>query len=195
MPFKLKKGAAAVGIDDGWFEPKSRTWVPIIGCVMKGNNYIDGFMQTLVGVDAANITEAIIEMIQASPHYRQLQVIFTHGITFAGFGVLDTSRLHDEIQLPVITILDHLPNLEKIKKSLFSHFKDADERWSLMSSQNELHQLENSFWFQVVGMLPKDAIRVIRSYQVKSVFPEPLRIAHLTGRIFRDWLVCPKPKE
>ena len=195
MDFKLKKGAAAVGIDDGWFEPKTRTWVPIIGCVMKGNSHVDGFMQTLIGVDDSRVTDAIIQMIVSSPHYRQVQVVFTHGVTFAGFGVLNTARLFEETQKPVITILDHLPDLGKIKKSLFSNFSDAEQRWKLITSQNELHPLEKSYWFQVVGISPTDAMGVIRNFQAKSIFPEPLRIAHLVGRVFKDWLVSPRPNE
>ncbi len=195
MTFKIKKGAAAVGIDDGWFEPKTRTWVPIIGCVMKGNAHVDGFMQALVGVDDPRITEAIIEMIVSSPHYRQIQVIFIHGITFAGFGVLDTVKLYETVQKPVIIILDHVPSLEKIKKSLFSNFKDAAKRWGLIRAQTELHPLEKSYWFQVVGISPTDAKEVIKVFQAKSIFPEPLRVAHLVGRIFKDWLVCPRPIE
>ncbi len=189
----MKKGAAGVGIDDGWFEPKTRTWVPIIGCVMKGSSHIDGFMQTLVSVDAPNVTEAIIEMLMTSPHYRQLQVIFTHGITFAGFGVLDTFKLFDEVQRPIIIILDHVPNLENIKRSLFSKFGDGERRWQLVTSLDEMHPLEKSYWFQVVGLSPNEAMDVIRIFQAKSIFPEPLRVAHLVGRIFKDWLVSPRP--
>ena len=65
-------------------------------------------------------------MINKSKISDQLTVILTDGITFAGLNILDINKLNRETGIPVIAVMDRMPNLKKIE-NLF-HSKHIDDR-------------------------------------------------------------------
>ena len=190
MKFRTVKSLLPViGIDDGIFTPRTRDCVPIIGCVMKGASHIEGFLHTVVQVDTAHLTEQLLKMLQSSKHIKQIRTIFTHGITFAGFGILDAEYLSKQLSIPVITILDHYPDYESIKRALLTHFPDGQERWKIVEKTARPIPLnaEKTFWYHCSGIDPPTALKIIRICQKTGHFPEALRIAHMVGTLFKDW--------
>ena len=71
-------------------------------------------------------------MINKSKISDQLTVILTDGITFAGLNILDINKLNRETGIPVIAVMDRMPNLKKIE-NLF-HSKHIDDRIEIMKS-------------------------------------------------------------
>lgn len=181
---EVKPKIPLIGFDDGRFnfrEPSSR--VLIVGAIMKGASYLEGVLLDNISVDADNsqgITQAILRMLQTSPHLGQLRAILTSGITFGGFSVIDINEIYDKLSIPVIVIVPRYPDFSSIRKALFNHFPDGEQRWSLIKKAGE-PKLDSSsgLYVQHVGCTFSICTQIIQLTAVHSKLPEPLRVAHL----------------
>jgi len=152
----VKPEIRVVGIDDGVFVPHTHGKCDVIGIVFRGGYWLDGVMRTQVEIDGLDATDKIAEMITGSPHYGQLRVIMLDGVTFAGFNVVDTMRLHETTLLPVIAIT----NADKIIRVV-------------------TRRGEKTVYIQVRGVEADVAVRIVRNTATRSNVPEALRVAHL----------------
>ncbi|MGD6809939.1 MAG: DUF99 family protein [Candidatus Bathyarchaeia archaeon] len=185
MPVKrfrtIKPEIRVLGIDDGKHVFRSKNQVPIVGVVYKGGYWFEGLMSTNVWVDGFDVTQKVANMIQVSPHYRQLRVIMLNGLTFAGFNVLDIEELYRETKLPVIVITQEKPDLDSIRSAL-SNLDKAEERFSMLLKAGEIVSLQNNgkkIFMQTAGLYCEDAQKIVALTSTRSSIPEPLRVAHL----------------
>ena len=105
------------GFDDAPFHQDSRRRVLIVGTVFAGSR-LDGVLSGYVRRDGVNATRTLLDLVQNSRFYPQLQAVFLQGIAFGGFNVIDIHRLHEQLGLPVIVISRVEPDLVKIKSAL-----------------------------------------------------------------------------
>jgi hypothetical protein len=136
-----------------------------------------------IEVDGMDVTSVISGLLR----HLKFDVIFTSGITFAGFNVLNTSKLHEATRKPVIVISGERPDNAAVKAALQKHFVDWDYRWALIESLGRLHTFrpihhEPQIYFEVIGISPVLARGIIRSFCFISRIPEPLRVARLVAR-------------
>jgi len=180
----IKPEIRVLGVDDGAFVPHTRGLVVIIGVVFRGGYWLDGVMHTKIEIDGLDATNKIARMIINSPHYRQLRVIMLNGITFAGFNVVDIKKLYDRTKLPIIVVSQKKPNFEEIREAIKNLSKN-EERWRAIKNAGEITEIQardhknEKIYIQTHGILPTDAVKIVRSTSTRSNIPEALRVAHL----------------
>lgn len=179
----IKPEIRVLGIDDGEFVPHVKGFAPIVGVVFRGGYWLDGVLNTKVEVDGFDATEKIVSMIVDSQHHKQLRVIMTNGVTFAGFNVLDIKRLYDETGLPVLAITRQKPDLGKIHAAL-RNLPNCRERWRLVQGTGKTVEVPTrnegeKVYMQFTGVCVEDARRILLLTSTRSNIPEALRAAHL----------------
>ncbi len=174
----VKGEIRVLGIDDGFFPRKARGEpVLLVGAVMRGNSYLDGVVSTAVTLDGTDATERIISLVHGTRHRGQLRAIMINGLTLAGFNVVDIRRVSEETGLPVITLVRKQPDLEAIKKAL-SHFDDGAERLKIIGRAGKIFHYKKIL-FQAAGVAQDRAQDMIDVCLMRSLIPEPVRVAHL----------------
>jgi endonuclease V-like protein UPF0215 family len=179
----VKPEIRVLGIDDGSFVPHVKGLVTIVGVVFRGGYWLDGVLTTKVEVDGLDATEKIASMIVDSPHHKQLRVIMTNGVTFAGFNVLDIRRLNEETRLPVLAITREKPDFPKIREAL-RNLPNDKERWRVIRGTGEpigvqTRNKSEKVYMQFAGLCEEDARKILLLTSTRSNIPEALRVAHL----------------
>jgi len=177
---KLKRNIRAVGIDDCPFDKFKDKEVSIIGTVMRGNSLVEGFLKENIVVDGNDVTKAVIKMIKESQFNSQLKTIFTDGVTFGGFNVLDVFEVNSRLNIPVIIIIRNKPNLEKIKSALLKLGKKRE--LGIIEKMPEAVMF-NGIYYQNIGLNREDSEKLIEIFTNSAKIPEPIRISHLIGQM------------
>jgi endonuclease V-like protein UPF0215 family len=179
----IKPEIRVLGIDDGRFVPRTKGTADVVGVVYRGGYWFEGVMHTKVAIDGLDATEKIAAMIMDSPYYGELRVVILDGVTFAGFNVVDISKLALVVDLPVISVAREKPDLVEIKDAL-RNLPDFEERWQAMSNAGELFEVqtrsgENPVYVQTVGISFETAKNILKKTSTHSNVPEALRVAHI----------------
>jgi hypothetical protein len=177
----VKPEIRILGVDDGQFVPHTEGAVIVVGVVFRGGRQIDGVMHTHVAIDGFDANEQLTNMINGSPHRKQLRLAMLNGITFAGFNVVDIKRLNKDTKLPIIAITLKKPDLEAVRKAL-RNLPRGEERWNVLLSAGEIYEVcckDKKIYVELAGISLADAKEIIKSTSKNSSFPEPLRVAHL----------------
>lgn len=176
----MKKYIRALGIDDSYFVPHIPGSSNLVGVIMRYPNYIEGMLLREIEVDGMDVTDALLDML-SSKYGRQIKVIFTQGITFGGFNVLDLERVWKEYGIPIIVVSRKMPDLKTIEDALKKHFEDWEVRMKLIKKY-KIEKVQNGkyeVYAQIVGIERSEAERVINAFTVRGAIPEPLRVAHI----------------
>lgn len=177
----LKSEIRILGFDDGPFEPRSNSLVPVVGLVFRGGKFLDGALKTEVKVDGNEATDKIIKLINSSRHKQQLKVIMFDGITVAGFNMIDIKKINEKTKLPIIVINRKVPDLDKVKKAL-KRFDDFEERWQSTLNAGKIKEFRvknKKVYYQSIGLEDEEAKEIIALSSTRSFIPEPLRVAHI----------------
>ena len=179
----IKPEIRVLGIDDGQFVPRTKGTVDVVGVVYRGGYWFEGVMRTKITIDGFDATEKIAKMIESSPYYRELRVVVLDGVTFAGFNVVDISKLSRRVDLPVMSVTREKPDLEEIRSAL-KNLSGFEVRWQAMRNAGVLFDVEprkgeNPIYIQTAGILREDAEKIIRKTSTRSNVPEALRVAHI----------------
>lgn len=178
--FHVKPEIRMLGVDDG---PSVSGSVLLIGVVCRGGVSVDGVLKTEVTKDGTDVTDRLIEMVSKSRHRGQIRVVLTDGITFAGFNILDVHRAVEELALPFIVISRKKPNMREIRTAL-RNLPNWKEKWKLVKKAGRMHEIHPKargppLYIQPVGINLSDAEKIVKISCVKSVIPEPVRLAHM----------------
>ncbi len=176
----MKKNIRALGIDDLPFKLRSEK-SGIVGTVMRAQAYIEGIIVKSITVDGDDVTSKLIELLENSKFLDQIRVIFTNGITFGGFNVLDLEKVYKKYSIPIITISRKMPDFQKIEAALKKHFSGWEMKLDLMKKL-EIHKIINNnseIFTQYLGIDDVDAVKIINLFTVKGAVPEPVRISHI----------------
>ncbi len=179
----IKPEIRVLGIDDGRFVPRIKGTVDVVGVVYRGGYWFEGVMHTKITIDGLDATEKIAAMIESSPYYRELRVVVLDGVTFAGFNVVDISKLSRRVDLPVMSVVREKPDLEEIRSAL-KNLPDFEVRWQAMENAGKLFEVEtrngeNPVYLHMAGILREDAENVMKKTSIRSNIPEALRVAHI----------------
>ncbi len=177
----IKPEIRVLGIDDGRFKLHTKGHALVVGVVFRGGGSIDGIMHTYVAIDGLDATEKLAEMINASPHKRQLRVVMLSGVTLAGFNLIDIWALHAATGLPIIALTHDKPDLEAIHAAL-RHLPESEERWRILLAAGIIHEVPcrgSKVYLELAGLSLADALTVVTLTARRGCVPEPLRVAHL----------------
>ncbi len=179
----IKPEIRVLGIDDGGFVPRTKGTVDVVGVVYRGGYWFEGVMRAEITIDGLDATEKIAAMIESSPYYRELRIVVLDGVTFAGFNVVDISKLSRRVDLPVISVARKKPDLEEIRSAL-KNLPDFEIRWRAMENAGKIFEVEtrkgeNPVYMHIAGILREDAEKIMKKTSTRSLIPEALRVAHI----------------
>jgi endonuclease V-like protein UPF0215 family len=179
----IKPEIRVLGIDDGVFVPRTRGTVNVVGVVYRGGCWFEGVMRTEITIDGLDATEKIAAMIESSPFYGEIRVVVLDGVTFAGFNVVDISKLSRRVDLAVISVVREKPDLEEIRSAL-KNLSDFEIRWRAMENAGEIFEVEtrkgeNPVYIHLAGIVLDDAKKILKQTSTRSLIPEALRVAHI----------------
>jgi endonuclease V-like protein UPF0215 family len=100
------------------------------------------------------------------------------GIAVAGFNVFDIHRLHGVLELPVLTITRHAPDLDAVRTALTEKVSGGGKKWRLIEKAGRVESLAGVHVHRA-GITREQAVAVIEDFAINSRIPEPLRTAHL----------------
>ncbi len=181
---QVKKQIRILGWDDGPFTRRNKKCI-VIGCVFRGYMQIDGILRTYVGVDGFDATEKIADAFLKSK-FKDVRVMMLDGITYAGFNVVNIRELSERVSLPVIAVLRKKPKMEEFLAAMkklpnyekrFGAVRDAGKIYSVNVERKD--GMKGIIYFQRAGTSVKRAKEIIKVSIYTSLFPEPLRVAHL----------------
>jgi endonuclease V-like protein UPF0215 family len=132
------------------------------------------------GRDANSVLSALLRGIR-------FDAIILSGISFAGFNLIDISKLGRTVRKPVIAVTGDKPDNQAVRRALKAHFDDWEERWLMVKAAGKLHSCrplpeEPELYFEVNRASPATALRIIKSTAVISRLPEPVRVAGLLAK-------------
>jgi endonuclease V-like protein UPF0215 family len=179
----IKPEIRVLGIDDGGFVPRTKGTVDVVGVVYRGGYWFEGVMRAEITIDGLDATEKIAAMIESSPYYRELRIVVLDGVTFAGFNVVDISKLSRRVDLPVISVARKKPDLEEIRSAL-NNLPEFEIRWQAMENAGKIFEVEtrkgeNPVYMHIAGILREDAEKIMKKTSTRSLIPEALRVAHI----------------
>lgn len=170
-----------VGVDDGAFSSSKKIGerALLMAVLFKGSRIQAVRIGTIEvdGNDAATVLQALLRRLR-------YDLILLSGISFAGFNLIDISKLARKLHKPIIAISREKPNNKAVKLALRGHFKDWKSRWSIVCAAGRLYsckplQSEPKLYFEVKGATPEYARRVITGTAFISRLPEPVRVARI----------------
>lgn len=166
-----------VGFDDAPFAHDHRGDVRLIGAVCSRTR-LDGVLSGKVRRDGANSTARMIELVAESHFAEHIRAVFLQGIAVAGFNVVDVHHLHDALGVPVIAVARRLPDVEGMRRALFSRVRGAERKWRLLERTGTMEKIRG-VWIQRVG-IERDAVaELLAATTLHGNLPEALRLAHL----------------
>jgi endonuclease V-like protein UPF0215 family len=176
----MKSQVRVLGLDDSPFNFNDEK-THVIGVVMRLPSYIEAVMRCEVEVDGTDANEMLAKMINSSRYKDQLKLVMMDGVALGGFNVVDIENLHQNIDLPVVTITRDEPDILSMESALKDHFEDWQTRFAIIK-KGQLHRIETKHkpvYVKFIGMDIKEIEEIIGMSIVRGAIPESLRVAHL----------------
>lgn len=173
----MKSEIRLLGIDDAPFSFGDKT-VLVIGTFFRGGDSMDGVLSTEVEIDGEDATLKLIEMINNSKFKPQIQAILLDGIAVGGFNVINIHSLSKHANIPVIVVVRHMPDFEKLEKTLKK--LRMEKKYQLMIKAGKPIKI-GEIYIQFSGCSLAEAKEIIKISSTRSFIPEPIRAAHLIG--------------
>ena len=182
----MKDGIRVLGIDDSPFSHDDKE-VFLTGVVYRGTEFIEDMVSTEVEVDGDDATGKVIELFRSCSNTRQIRAVMVDGISLAGFNVVDITEVSERIDRPVIAVTSNEPRPEVFREALEQSGNDT-AIFDKLPDYSKLEKKEGTVYFQFGGCSEESAEEIIRSSTLHGLVPEPVRVAHMTGRAFRNLL-------
>jgi hypothetical protein len=179
----MKRQVRILGVDDAPFQfrKSKRTW--LVGVVYRGNLWMEGAMVDSIEVDGLDATEIVRRMIVSPKFSSQIRVVFLDGITFGGFNVVDIDELYDRTEVPVVSIVERMPNIDRIKKSMkaLPNYEKRAEIFLRLDNpaRVKLRGSTKSLYVQSRGIEGDELARVLELSRKAGTVPEALRAARM----------------
>lgn len=191
MPIRqVKTEIRILGVDDARFKRGHDQWTRLVGVVMRGGQWIEGFLQVPILVDGDDATTQLNRMIRESSHYGQLRVIMTCDTIFGGVNVLDLPAVAETTHLPVIAISDAKPDMARVADAFRRLCPNRwQEKLAVLERCGPIRSVESRqrrvpVYLQWAGLPFEQAVELVQKTAMRSRIPEPTRVAHLVAKSF-----------
>lgn len=194
-----------IGFDDGPFAHDHRGDVLLVGAVCAGTR-LDGIVSGRIRRDGADSTRRMIALVRGSQFADAIGAVLLQGIAVGGFNVVDIHALAAALGVPVLVVMRRAPELESVRRALFSdaprarpRVRGAARKWGLIEGAGPIEALRPSrralqragatglqtstprLWVQRAGLSLDLARRIVETTTKHGQLPEALRIAHLVA--------------
>jgi endonuclease V-like protein UPF0215 family len=95
---QVKKEIRVLGVAAAGHDGSTR----VVGVVFRGARWLDGVLSATS--KGADLTHTIVEMVNGSPHRKQVRVIMLHAGLVPGGTKIDPMRIFSEVSKPVIIL-------------------------------------------------------------------------------------------
>jgi endonuclease V-like protein UPF0215 family len=191
-----------IGFDDGPFAREHRGKVLLVGAVCAGTR-LDGLVSGYVRRDGADATRRMIDLIRGSQFETNVRAVMLQGIAVGGFNVVDVHELSATLGIPVLVVMRRQPDLDAMRRALFSdvprarpRVRGAKRKWRLIERAGPVELLGGAgrpprapptglrsegtrLWVQRVGLSAEAARALVQDTTLHGRLPEPIRVAHL----------------
>jgi endonuclease V-like protein UPF0215 family len=173
-----------VGVDDGTFSGrKNKNRRAILLAALLQNSRIVAVRIGRISVDGRDANRILTSLLRTL----RFDAVMLSGISFAGFNLVDITKLARSTQRPVIAIIGERPNNTAVRRALRKHFSDWEKRWEIVQNAGPLYSFsllrnEPKLYFEVKGASRSFAKKAIASTAVISRLPEPVRVAGIMAR-------------
>jgi endonuclease V-like protein UPF0215 family len=179
----LKEDVRVLAVDDGPFRFGDVASL-LVGLVVRGRGYLEAVLSDRVSVDRLDATEVVEGLVERCRQRPQLKAVMLDGLTLAGFNVVDIEALHTSTGVPVVTVVDKVPDHGSIERALRGRFPDWKERFRLITGPETLEVgLPDGgvLTCHVAGMEEAEVRELLRVTTLRGHLPEPLRMADLVA--------------
>jgi hypothetical protein len=187
----MKDHPIILGIDDATFKLKvGKENTYLIGVICQGTRMVKVEKQR-IKIDGDDSTEKIIRLINNNEDL--IQYVLTHTITFGGFNLMDLQRVYRQTKKPIIAITERDVVLDSVKFALKRKYPDEfEEKIEYIHRAGKLFHMSletaaglSSVYYHKIGISVQNAEDLLKKSSIDSKLPEPVRMAHLIGRIFK----------
>jgi endonuclease V-like protein UPF0215 family len=200
-----------IGFDDGPFERDHRGDVLLVGAVCSRTR-LDGVISGHVRRDGVDSTRRMIALVEGSPFQAHVRAVMLQGIAVGGFNVVDIHELSQALGLPVLVVTRRPPDMDSVRRALFSdaprarpRVRGAARKWALIERAGAVEPLGVSrrslrraptglrtsgprLWIQRAGLTLPEARDLVAATTLHGNVPEPLRLAHIiAGGVATGW--------
>lgn len=172
-----------LAVDDGPFRFGDRTSL-LVGLVVRGKGYLEAVLSGEATVDGTDGTDAVVGLVEGCSQRPQLKAVLLDGLTVAGFNVVDIEALNEGTGVPVLTVVDKVPDPASIRRALEARFPDWERRLALITAP-ETHAVElpdgATLTCHVAGMTADEARELLRVTTLRGHLPEAMRMADLVA--------------
>ena len=171
-----------VGVEDGSFK-KGITRKAILAAVLVRGVEIENIKIVRITVDGLDATKKLTKMLNGW----KFAAVLLAGVSFAGFNVIDPTRILAKFGKPTIIISRKKPDNNAVKRALQMHFEDWKIRWRVFEKLGSVHEVvalagEPPVYVETVGVNVRSACNLLRALSGCSRVPEPIRVARLIAR-------------
>lgn len=186
----MKEYPITIGFDDAKFELHSNSKkTQLIGVVCQGTRMVKT-VRNEIEIDGFDVTEKLIELVQ--DNIKHAQYTLTDSITFGGFNIIDMEEVYKQTGRPIIAVSEREVDLDSVKKAILSKFPDTyEQKFQNIIKAGDLFQTEietaggmSNVFFHSKGISYEDVNALFQKICIDSKLPEPVRLAHLIGRLF-----------
>ena len=187
----MKENPIVIGFDDATFKLKStaRKTTQLIGVVCQGTRMVN-VVRKEIEIDGYDATEALIELTKQNELH--VQYILTDTITFGGFNIVDLNEIYNKTKKPIIAITEREVNLDSVKDALIKKFPyNYESKIQKIINAGNLYETEidtagglSRIYFHSKGIDPDDVELLLQKVCIDSKLPEPVRLAHIIGKLF-----------
>ena len=168
-----------LGIDDGPFDKQVDQKVRVVGVMMEGGDLVEAVAVTDFPLDGDGAAEFLARWIAELRFASALHAVVLGGITIAGLGVVDISRLAARLGLPVMAVNRQAPADKPLIRALQT--AGLDDRIRIVETTPRAWGFSDGLFVAHAGSSREDARRLLEATLNKSQLPEPLRLAHIIG--------------
>jgi len=178
-----KKGLRVRAVEES-FSKDARDRSVLAGLVARKDKVIDGFAFGEITVGGMDATDGVLELVKSLDR-NDINLVMLNGCVVAWFNVIDLTRLHDILKLPIVCVTyEESEGLEKYFKEYFPD--DWEERiivYERNSGRKEaLLHTGYKIFLRELGIEFDDALRILNDFTLQGGIPEPLRLAKLLAR-------------
>jgi len=176
----MKPQSRVLGIDDAPFHFGDET-TEAVCAVVRIPSYIEGVIVGNVSVDGSDANDVIVKMLADSRYKEGLSLIFVDGVALGGFNVVDIDLLHEDLEIPVVTVTRDPPDIPAMVQALKKKFKDWEWRAEVIQRKKleRISTRHKPVYVTCAGISLAEIREAMELSTVRGALPEPIRVAHL----------------
>ena len=157
----------------------------LAGSVVRADRVTDGFVFGTCTVGGSDAAAAVCDLVTRLDR-EDVRYLFVAGIAPAWFNLLDLHRIHEETDLPVLSVsFEESSGLESAIREAFDDETVVRDRLATYRDQPDRRRLsvdDETVFVRSVGISREDADDAVRAFTPEGGRPEPLRVARSAAR-------------